>query len=224
MRARLVQRPKREGIDERATAPPLAGAPDSVGFCRLRLWWRPRRGGDHGYQRGVYHHDDGPRTDNDNDPRTDNDNDNDNDPRTDNDNDNDPRTDNDNDNDPRNDSDTDDYSGSYDDDLPSNHDYDSGGCDGHRGFTAHSACPQQRRATPRRCDRGFGYRTSSPSSRKSVRFRGCYRTQGPWRYSALRLVRRTRWGPGHRTPSGLAASCHRRSPRRERDDPLHGRT
>ncbi len=108
MRARLVQRPKREGIDERATAPPLACAPDSVGSCRLRLWWRPRRGGDHGYQRGVYHHDDGPRADNDND----------NDPRTDND------TDTDNDNDPRtdNDTDTDDYSGSCDDDLPSNQD------------------------------------------------------------------------------------------------------
>ena len=220
MRARLVQRPDREDIDERATALALAWAPGSVGPCRIRLWWRPRPGGDHRYQRGVHHHDHGPHNDhntdtNDNDDNTDTNDDDDND-NDDNDN------DNDNDNDPR--TDTDDHPGSYDDDLPSKHDYDSGGCDGHHGFTAHSACPQQRRATPRRCDRGFGYRTSSPSSRKSVRFRSCYRTQGPWRYGALRLVRRTRWGPGHRTPSGLAASCHRRSPRWERDDPLHGRT
>ena len=40
MRARLVQRPNREDIDERATALALAWAPGSVGPCRIRLWWR----------------------------------------------------------------------------------------------------------------------------------------------------------------------------------------
>ena len=78
-----------------------------------------------------------------------------------------------------------DCSGSCDNDPRTDHDDHPGSCDNDRGLTAYATGPRRRRATPRRCDRGFGYRTGSPPSRNGVRFLSGYRTQGPWRYRAL---------------------------------------